>query len=301
MKHTPAKTEDVKVVAAQQLDTDIRNLARQAHIVLDALVALVAEAKASNIHETLGFPSWTAYLADALDGQWQLERDKRGEIVKYLAQQGMSQRAIAAVTNLSKSTVNRELAQVSQLGQLITGLDGKTYPRLDPPVPDGTPDEESTRLDPPVPDGTPDEESNDWLEREFPDVAAEVRDMEPGVPRTITIPDNIDDAMKRLIEIENRIDRADAAIQRGLQIKFELELAELLKNTPKGWKQDAQYVALYIRYQREILQIQYGRSGAESVAEFAETAGLSKCDMDLLLDIDDDDEGDVDDDDEDDE
>ena len=50
--------------------------------VIEALYALVEEAKAQNIHEALGFPSWTAYVADALDGQWKVERDKRGEVVR---------------------------------------------------------------------------------------------------------------------------------------------------------------------------------------------------------------------------
>ena len=55
---------------AWDLDTAIRAVARQMHIAWEALVALVNEAKATNIHLTLGFPGWTAYIADALDGQW---------------------------------------------------------------------------------------------------------------------------------------------------------------------------------------------------------------------------------------
>jgi hypothetical protein len=91
-------------------------------------MVLVAEAQANNIHTHLGFPSWTAYLADALDGQWRIERDKRGEVVRFLADQGMSSRAIAKITGIGKGTVYRELAG-APLGQVITGLDGKTYPR----------------------------------------------------------------------------------------------------------------------------------------------------------------------------
>jgi hypothetical protein len=116
---------------ARQLDTSIRALAWQAHLVFEALYGLVEAAKSNNIHEVLGFPSWTAYLADALDGQWKVERDKRGEIIRYLAEQGMSQRAITAVTGVGKGTVYRELAG-APLGQLITGLDGKMYRRPEP-------------------------------------------------------------------------------------------------------------------------------------------------------------------------
>jgi hypothetical protein len=114
---------------ARELDSQIRTLARHAHVVIEALYALVDEAKAANIHDTLGFPSWTAYIADALDGRWKVERDKRGEVVRFLAAQGMSTRAIAKTAGVSKGTVGRELAGAPSLGHLITGLDGKTYPR----------------------------------------------------------------------------------------------------------------------------------------------------------------------------
>jgi hypothetical protein len=70
---------------ARELDGAIRAVARQVHLAREALVALVEAAKAQHIHEALGFPSWTAYIADALDGQWRVERDKRGEVVKFLA------------------------------------------------------------------------------------------------------------------------------------------------------------------------------------------------------------------------
>jgi hypothetical protein len=127
-------TEPATQADAQQLDTAIRQLAKQAHIVIEALTILVEQAKASNIHEQLGFPSWTAYLADALDGQWKLERDKRGEVVRFLGSQGMSQRAIAAAIGAGKTTVLRELAgSGGPFGPPeITGLDGKTYPRPEP-------------------------------------------------------------------------------------------------------------------------------------------------------------------------
>jgi hypothetical protein len=112
---------------AQELDTQIRAIAKQAHIVLEALYALVEEARAGQIHLALGYPSWTAYIADALDGQWKLERDKRGEVMRYLAEQGMGTRAIARLTSVSKDTVSRELRGVP-LGDAI-GLDGKMYSR----------------------------------------------------------------------------------------------------------------------------------------------------------------------------
>ena len=118
---------------ARELDSQIRQLAAHAHVVLDALRVLIEEARTSEIHTTLGFPSWTAYIADALDGQWSsmLDRDKRGAAIAFLAEQGMSQRAIAKVTGASKSAVQRELIdRCPELGQVM-GLDGKTYPQPD--------------------------------------------------------------------------------------------------------------------------------------------------------------------------
>jgi hypothetical protein len=171
---------------AQQLDTAIRQLAKQAHIVIEALAILVEQAKAANIHETLGYPSWTAYIADALDGQWKLERDKRGEVVRLLASQGMSQRAIAATIGAAKTTVHREL-EVVHLDHLITGLDGKTYPRPEPPEPSWSSELESLYpwLSLPPPPGW--QADVEWLERS----AADAKSLK-GAPLTDTLPELVE-------------------------------------------------------------------------------------------------------------
>jgi hypothetical protein len=201
--------EPLDETAARQLDTEIRALARQAHIVIEALYALVNEAKANNIHVALGFPSWTAYIADALDGQWKIEADKRGEVIRYLASQGMSQRAIAAVTGAGKGTVGRELAG-APLGQVITGLDGKTYPRPEPRQGDG-------------------EESDDAF------LARVVAEQAGGI---FTIPATIEEAATRLnvmAEDDIRLERillgrravsAGALLERALQLNAEVEDAQ---------------------------------------------------------------------------
>jgi hypothetical protein len=87
----PMRRED-----AEKLDRRIRRMAGDTKGKLDTLGALVADAKAGRIHQVLGYPSWTAYLADALSelcsGQGiQTRRD----LVAYLYDTGMSQRAIA--------------------------------------------------------------------------------------------------------------------------------------------------------------------------------------------------------------
>jgi hypothetical protein len=116
---------------ADKLDGQIRRAAARTGSHLDELAALVAKAKAGRIHTVLDFPSWTAYLANALaplcSGQG---REARREIVRLLADEGMSLRGIAAATGTPKSTVADDLQQVSENRTPVavtTGLDGKQY------------------------------------------------------------------------------------------------------------------------------------------------------------------------------
>jgi phage N-6-adenine-methyltransferase len=127
-------------VSAKRLDQRIRLVAGNVRESLTKIATLLAEAKAAQIHESLGFRSWTAYLADALGGQLELPGDTRQELVALLAGEGMSTRAIATATGASKSTVSRDI-QVSHRGTPdagdpapapVTGLDGKTYPKPEP-------------------------------------------------------------------------------------------------------------------------------------------------------------------------
>ena len=95
---------------AEKLDRRIRNLAGAARNQLDSLGALVAKAKTGRIHEALEYPSWTAYLGDALQDLCSGEGiEVRREIVVYLHDAGMSERAIAAATKTSQPTVHRDL------------------------------------------------------------------------------------------------------------------------------------------------------------------------------------------------
>ncbi|MCV7056286.1 helix-turn-helix domain-containing protein [Mycolicibacterium gilvum] len=97
---------------AEKLDGRIRRLAKQAGDQLLQVGRLLDEARAGRAHEALGFPSWTAYVADALGGTLQLSGEARQAMVQMMAGEGMSVRAIAAATGVSKSTVDRDLAQV---------------------------------------------------------------------------------------------------------------------------------------------------------------------------------------------
>jgi hypothetical protein len=68
----------------------------------------------------------------------QLDKTMRGALVAQLRSEGMSVRAIAAETGLPKTTVARDVAQVSHMGHLpetVTGADGKTYRASQPERP----------------------------------------------------------------------------------------------------------------------------------------------------------------------
>jgi hypothetical protein len=96
--------------AAVELDTRIRTVARGIGGQLELLAKLIAEAKEGQIHVSLGFASWTAYLANALAGHISVSRDDRHELVHLLADEGMSQRAISKATGAGKTTIQRELS-----------------------------------------------------------------------------------------------------------------------------------------------------------------------------------------------
>jgi len=71
----------------------------------------------------------------------QLDQNARGGLVAQMRIRGMSIREIAKATGLPKTTVARDLAQVSQMGHLpekVTGSDGKEY-APSRPTPDSVP------------------------------------------------------------------------------------------------------------------------------------------------------------------
>lgn len=140
-------TEVVKILSpgeAQRLTQQIKLTASGVRNGLFKLRNLIDEAKASNVWNILGYPSWTAYLVDALgDEPLRVSRDERHEIVGFLAGEGLSTRAIAPIVGVDNATVHRDLGRVADAtpdtavtGEVtpavtreVTGLDGKTYPQ----------------------------------------------------------------------------------------------------------------------------------------------------------------------------
>jgi hypothetical protein len=153
---TAAVVVTVTEAEAQRLTARITLMAGTLREGFEKLHGLVAEAKAGNVHVVLGYPSWTAYLADVLGKEpMRLAADERRELVAYLSGEGMSARAIAPVVGVDHATVARDI-QVShratpapiavntETGEIteatpaaapVVGLDGKAYSRPAPRVP----------------------------------------------------------------------------------------------------------------------------------------------------------------------
>lgn len=148
---------------AQRLTQRIKLTASSVRDGLFKLRNLVEEAKRSNVWQVLGYPSWTAYLADTLaDEPMRLGRDERQELVGYLSGEGLSTRAIAPIVGVSERTAAYDVektrvqdctpapeqtpdliadpvtgeviedAVIVDEPRKITGLDGKTYTHPQP-------------------------------------------------------------------------------------------------------------------------------------------------------------------------
>ncbi|ETZ64365.1 hypothetical protein E3G59_001577 [Mycobacteroides abscessus] len=100
---------------AEQLDKRIRLAAGQFVADWVKFQGLIDDARRGQVHLTLGYPSWTAYVAEVGQDLLALptaNAEVRREVLEWLSSTGMSLRAIAQVAGLSKSTVGRELSAV---------------------------------------------------------------------------------------------------------------------------------------------------------------------------------------------
>jgi Trp operon repressor len=118
--------------AAKQLDKRIQSSVNGIQRNYDVLLELLRQAKTGQVHLTLGFASWTAYLADRVRVTPR-SVDERRELVAILSSEGVSGRAIANMTGVSNATVNRDRGAHSLPGNGPTvGLDGKEYRYREP-------------------------------------------------------------------------------------------------------------------------------------------------------------------------
>ena len=94
------------VASARRLTERIRLNVVSVRDGVEKLQALLEEAKEGNVHVALGYPSWTAYIAEVMgDEPLRLSRDDRREIVHYLTGEGMSTRAIGQALGVDQKTV----------------------------------------------------------------------------------------------------------------------------------------------------------------------------------------------------
>jgi hypothetical protein len=114
---------------AERLTSRLRLVAGTYAEARDELLTLVSQAKEGQAHVALGYPSWTAYIADVLGAEpLRLDRDDRQELVGVLRSEGMSTRAIAAALDVDDKTVRNDLAGAEYSApETVTGTDGKTY------------------------------------------------------------------------------------------------------------------------------------------------------------------------------
>jgi hypothetical protein len=158
-------TTNMATLAARNRQERIRRTAITIQDNAATLRDLVTAAREANDHDALGYASWTAYLVDTLE-PLHLDRDRRREMVELLAKEGVSARAIAPIVGASDWTVRQEAAGARNLAPVVTGLDGKTYPRRrrEPPPTYYAPAEPAPAARPGV---------NEWS-RKVQDVSAEI-------------------------------------------------------------------------------------------------------------------------------
>jgi transposase len=99
---------------------------------IENLGNLIQEAIDGQIHKGLGLKSWTAWVKDAVQVTVP-DRFQRKELVRELSKNGMSQRAIATVFNVSQKTVDRDLdGEDVEEGATVVSLDGAKRPKNKP-------------------------------------------------------------------------------------------------------------------------------------------------------------------------
>lgn len=100
------------------------------------LLPLIKEAYEGRADRALGYDSWHDYCTTELGGV-RIPLADRPMMVADLRQNGMSTRAIGSALGISKDTVARELARVSDETRVkVNGFDGKTYPAARPAAPE---------------------------------------------------------------------------------------------------------------------------------------------------------------------
>ncbi|MGP3708533.1 hypothetical protein [Gordonia paraffinivorans] len=113
--------------------TEARALTDRIKVGVEAIWDLITQAYVQRAWESLGYSSWDDYCTREFGtSRLRLPREERSEVVASLRESGLSTRAIAAATGLSKDTVRRELPTGANAPVGVTGVNGKTYAPTQP-------------------------------------------------------------------------------------------------------------------------------------------------------------------------
>jgi len=114
--------------AAEALDRKVRTSSDRLSVNVNKFYDLLEQAAQGSIHVALDYPSWTAWVADAVQF-CPSDRVERKELAKLMNGKGMSQRMIAGTLNVSQKTVDRDLEGVESEDSTVITARGRTYPK----------------------------------------------------------------------------------------------------------------------------------------------------------------------------
>jgi hypothetical protein len=142
----------LSVPEAKRLTQRIRQRINAIHADMDELQIMIAAAREGLAWQILGFPSWTAYLADLINIE--VAAEQRREVIALLIPERISQPAMAKMLNVSRSQIQQDMKRVRiqkdyspdlDSPKFVTGLDNRTYPVPDAPS-DPVPEPELVKL-----------------------------------------------------------------------------------------------------------------------------------------------------------
>jgi hypothetical protein len=138
--------EPLTTTKARQLDKKIRAANGKVGDSIGVLFELLDEAMTGQIHTTLGYESWPAYLMDAVS-VIPADREQRKALGTTMSGMGVSNRTIAAILGVDEKTVRRDTEGADNAAPVKHGLDGKNYPQ--PKQPEPEPPIDAEEVDPP--------------------------------------------------------------------------------------------------------------------------------------------------------
>lgn len=114
---------------------EARALTDEIRASMEELAPVVTRAYKGRVWIALGYESWEAWVAGELGGPLRLGRNDRKQAVAELRQAGMSTRGIGTALGVHHDTIAedvKELSEIRQLPDSLTGTDGKTYSAVRP-------------------------------------------------------------------------------------------------------------------------------------------------------------------------